>query len=183
MTQPAFVPIAEHDQVRPAFRLATPHRWTPTRPAEVRVPRHATSPLMGSPGPDQGYALRLAHRFEPRLVLMAGEDLEDVELGAALLAARRAGSFGRAPCAHDLRAVLALWGFLTDQPPGELVEERTRAFKGVAHDYHLQRALVGRVPDETLRLAPDQIEGRVAAGEWRTLVGVPPSAGASAEGG
>jgi hypothetical protein len=183
MTQPAFVPIAEYDQVRPALRLATPHRWTATRPAEVRVPRHATSPMMGNPGPDQGYALRLAHHFEPRLVLVAGEDVEDVELGAALLAARRAGSFGRAPCAHDLRAALGLWGFLTDRPPEGLVEERTRAFKGVAHDYHLQRALVGRVPEETLRLPPDQVEGQVAAGEWRALVGAPPLAGLSAGGG
>ncbi len=174
MSQPAFVPIAEHDQVRPALRLQTPRRWVPTRPAEVQVPRRAGLAMTGNPGPDQGYALRLARRYTSQLRLVEGEHLADVELGVALLAARRAGSIGRAPCAHDLRAMLALWGFLVDQPPEGLVDERRRVFLGVSHDYSRQRALVGRVPEETMRLTPPQIEGQVAAGDWRELVGVVP---------
>lgn len=181
MTQPAFVPIAEHDQVRPALRLRTPRCWVPTRPAEVQVPRRAGLAMTGNPGPDQGYALRLARRFAPRLRLAEGEHPADVELGVALLAARRAGSFGRAPCTHDLRAMLSLWGFLVDGPPEELVDQRRAAFRGVSHDYTLQRALVGRVPEEALRLTPSQIEGRVAAGDWRELTGTGPESSTSAD--
>lgn len=175
MTQPAFVPIAEPDQVRPALRLETPRRWVAARPAEVVVPRRPAGPMGGTPGPDQGYALALARRATPRLALVDGEHVADVELGVALLAARRAGSFGRAPSAPDVRAMLALWGFAVDQPPEGLVDERRRAFQGVSHDYSLQRALVGRVPEETLHLTPEQVEGRVAAGDWRELVGVAPT--------
>ena len=175
MTQPAFVPIAEPDQVRPALRLATPRRWVVSRPAEVQVPRRPGVAMTGNPGPDQGYALRLVRRLASGLRLAAGEQQADIELGVALLASRRAGSFGRAPCAHDVRAMLALWGLLADQPPEGLVGERRRAFSGVSHDYQLQRALVGRVPDEAMRLSLEQLEGRVGSGEWRALVGLSPS--------
>lgn len=171
MTQPAFVPIAESDQVRPALRLETPRPWEPRRPAEVQVPRRAVSPLMGTPGPDQGFALRLAHRFAERLRLVEGESIHDVELGLALLASRRAALFGRAPCVHDVRAMLALWGFDEKTPAEGLLEDRVEAFRGVAHDYPTQRVLVGRIPDETMRLTPEQIAGRVGAGEWRELTG------------
>ncbi|MHB1583830.1 MAG: hypothetical protein ACYCU7_14590 [Acidimicrobiales bacterium] len=182
MTQPAFVPIAEPDQVRPALRLETPRRWVAGRPAEVAVPRRPGGPMDGTPGPDQGYALMLARRATPRLALADGEQAADVELGVALLAARRAGSFGRAPSAPDVRAILALWGFVADQPPEGLVDERRRAFQGVSHDYTLQRALVGRVPEESLHLSPEQVEGRVAAGDWRELVGLAPGDHPSTEG-
>jgi hypothetical protein len=182
MTQPSFVPIAEPDQVRPALRLEPPRRWVAGRPAEVVVPRRSGGPMGGASGPDQGYALLLARRATPRLALADGEQAADVELGVALLAARRAALFGRAPSAPDIRAIVALWGLVTDDPPEGLVDERRRAFQGVSHDYARQRALVGRVPEETLHLSPEQIEGRVAAGDWRELVGVGPGEVPSTEG-
>src|SRR6185437_2666680 len=97
MTQPSFVPITEADQVRPSLRLEVPGRWTTDRPAELRIPAQPAGPSMGTPGPDQGFALRLARRFEDRLQLVAGEDAHDIVVGVALVGSRRSALFGRAP--------------------------------------------------------------------------------------
>lgn len=175
MTQPSFVPIVEADQVRPALRLETPRRWVGGRPAELLFPVRVGGTSRGSPGPDQGYALRLARRFEGRLRLRDGESAEDVIAGAALLAARRSALMGRAPTVHDVEVAYALWGFTVEELPDALVEERRQAFSSVAHDYAAQRALVDRVPESTLRMTPEQIAASVAAGDWRPLVGEPPS--------
>ena len=60
MTQPSFVPIAEADQVRPSLRLEVPGGWTTDRPAELQIPIRPAGRSMGTPGSDQGFALRLA---------------------------------------------------------------------------------------------------------------------------
>jgi hypothetical protein len=172
MTQPSFVPIAEGDQVRGARRLHVPGPWSPDRPAEIRTPVRGLGRRMGTPGPDQGFALRLARRFEGRLRLSEGESADDVLEGAALLASRRAGLFGRAPSVHDLTVALSMWGFLGDAPAA-LVAARRSAFRAASHDYDVQRALVDGVPEPSLRLAPDEVERRVQAGGWRALVGLP----------
>ncbi len=154
MTQPSFVPIAEADQVRPSLRLEVPGSWTTDRPAELRIPVRPAGRSMGTPGSDQGFALRLARRFEEKLRLAPDESPEDVVVGVALLAARRSGLVGRAPSVHDVRAALNLWGFL-DDAPADVVDARRRAFRSVAHDYVLQRALVDAVPAEALWPTPD----------------------------
>lgn len=171
MTQPSFVPIAEADQVRPALRLEQPRQWVADRPADVRFPARPGGRQFGSPGPDQGYALRLARRFEGRLQLRPGESSEDVLVGASLLASRRSALFGRAPTIHDVATALSLWGFLGDSPPEGLVERRRLAFSAAAHDYATQRALVDRVPEAAIRLRADDAAAKVAAGEWSELVG------------
>lgn len=170
MTQPSFVPIAEADQVRAARRLQVPEPWSPQRPAELRVPSRRAGAGMGTPGPDQGYALHLAERFAGRLELGEGESQEDVLEGCALLASRRAALFGRAPCVHDLTVALSLWGFL-GPAPADLVADRRAAFLGASHDYFVQRALVDRVPESSLRLTPDEVVGRTTSGDWRSLLG------------
>ena len=164
MTQPTFVPIAEADQVRPARHMHVPGSWTTSRPAELVVPAVRRGRGVGTPGPDSGFALRLANRFAHDLRLAEGESEHDVLLGVALVASKRAALFGRAPCVHDVRFALNLWGFL-DQVPGELLAERRAAFSSIAHDYVAQRRLVDAVPEETLRLSPEEAlaKGGVAA--------------------
>ena len=112
MTQPTFVPIAEADQVRPARHLHVPGPWTASRPAEVTVPLGLRGRGVGTPGPDSGFALRLARRAEHELKLGPGESEHDVLLGVALIAAKRAAYFGRAPSVYDVQFALNLWGFL-----------------------------------------------------------------------
>lgn len=172
MTQPSYVPIGEADQVRPALRLEQPRPWVANRPADLRFPVRPGGPNLGSPGPDQGFALRLARRFESQLHLTEGESVEDVLVGCALIAARRSALYGRAPTVHDLTLAFDVWGFRVDAP-GDLVALRREAFSSAGHDYGVQRDLVDRVPEATLRLQADDVAARVAAGEWGELVGGP----------
>ena len=162
MTQPTFVPIAEADQVRPALHLDVPGPWTTTRPAELTVPTAPRGPSVGTPGPDSGFALRLANRHEHDLRLGEGEVAHDVLLGVALIASKRAALFGRAPCVYDVQFALGLWGFLGEVPVDQQAARRL-AFSSLSHDYVAQRALVDQVPDETLRLAPGQARGAALA--------------------
>jgi len=155
MTQPTFVPIAEADQVRPARHMHVPGSWTTSRPAELVVPAVRRGRGVGTPGPDSGFALRLANRFAHDLKLAEGESEHDVLLGVALVASKRAALFGRAPCVYDVRFALNLWGFL-DPVPAELLAERRAAFSSLAHDYVAQRRLVDSVPEETLCLSPEE---------------------------
>lgn len=130
---------------------------------------------VGTPGPDAGFALRLARRFAPDLKLAEGESAHDVLLGCALIAARRAALFGRAPSIYDLQLALALWGFLVDAPL-DLQSARRLAFSSVSHDYVAQRALVDGVPEESLRLSPADAQARFARGE--SLLSADPGAAA-----
>ena len=171
MTQPTFVPISEADQVRPARHLHVPEAWTTSRPAELTSPIAARGRSVGTPGPDAGFALRLAHRFADDLKLAEGETEHDVLLGSALIGARRAALFGRGPSIYDVQLALALWGFLIDSPPEDLLATRRLAFSAVSHDYVAQRALVDAVPESSLRLSPAEAQSRLAAGE--NLVSTP----------
>jgi len=154
MTQPSFVPIAEADQVRPALHLKVPSAWSADRPADHRVPGIPIGRGYGSPGPDQGFALSLARRFEDRIRLTPDEEIEDVLTGCALIASRRAAAFGRAPCVYDLDAAFALFGFLNGDPPADVVESRTTKFRSVSHSYEAQRELVDSIPEEALSALP-----------------------------
>jgi hypothetical protein len=168
MTQPEYVPIVTGDRVRGAERLPVPDRWTADRPAETDRAFLPTGPRLGTVGPDQGFALRLARRFEDRLELTPGEDKHDAVAGCVGVATKRAATFGRAPVIYDLEHAFTLWGFLGGAPP-ELVDLRRAAFQGAGHDYWLVRAIVDQVPDETLRLGPAEVRERLPV--WRTLFG------------
>jgi hypothetical protein len=174
MAQPTFVPITEADQVRSARRLSVPRAWVANRPADLPGPKRPAGVRFGTPGPDQGFALRLARRFEDRLRLTAEESVEDAVVGAAILASKRAGLVGRAPCVYDLHAALALFGFLMASPPAGLVAERRRLFASVSRDYVAQRALVDAVPDETLLLGASELTERL--GSWWGLLHGEPAA-------
>lgn len=161
MTQPTFVPISEADQVRPARHLHVPGSWTASRPADLRTPHVPSGRGMGSPGPDAGFALRLVRRFEHQVKLTPGESEHDVLTGVALVAARRAAVFGRAPSIYDVQFALNLWGFLEDAPE-DLVTDRRKAFSAVSHDYVAQRTLVDSVDEDILRRSPGEARGSAA---------------------
>jgi hypothetical protein len=61
-----------------------------------------------------------------------------------------------------VRFALSLWEFLEDIP-AEGYAQRQAAFSGLSHDYAVQRALVDSVPEETLRLSPEEARGRAVA--------------------
>ncbi len=144
-----------------------PDGWRQDRPAEITKPGAPTGRRFGTPGPDQGYALKLAELFEERLELGPGEHAEDAIAGCLGVALRRAALFGRAPVVHDLELAFTLWGFLGGAPP-ELVELRMPLFQGVSHDYDRQREIAERVSESTLRLTPAAVRERLS--EWRAFI-------------
>jgi hypothetical protein len=60
-----------------------------------------------------------------------------------------------------------LFGFLGGAPE-DLVTWRAMLFQAASHHYDQQRMIVGVVPEETLRLTPDEVRGRLS--EWRSMV-------------
>ncbi len=178
MPQPEYVPIATSDRVRPAERLPVPAAWTASRPADLDGPDHPSGQALGTPGPDQGYALRLARHFRDRLVLTDGISAEDAIAGGLGGGLRRAALFGRAPVIHDLELSFTLWGFLGGAPD-DLIADRRALFAGAAHHYRDQRAITGRVPDSTLRLTPAEVRDRLD--DWRSLVAADPGVDLAAD--
>ena len=186
MAAPEYVPRPAHEPVRvyesPPWRG---DRWVADRPAELPGPQ-PHGPRLGYPGPDQGYALKLAERFAGNLVLTPGEDEHDVLAGCVEVANKRASLFGRAPVIHDLTVALTIWGFLEEADP-ELVALRKRYFRGISHPHHYmeRRRVADVVPVEALRMTPQQLARAVAEDPRREKLfrrREPAAAGASTAG-
>ena len=173
MAAPKFNPVLPTDEPR-AYGSPdhVPRSWTPDRPGEIEgfQPR---GDRLGAPGPDQGFAIKIANSLRPRLRLRDGENIDDVIQGCLGVALRRASLFSRAPVVHDLTIAFTSWGYFDDAPPSELVALRTPLFEGLRHVGHHSteaRAIVDQVPAETLRMTPAQVEARYPA-DWRDLLG------------
>lgn len=147
--------------------------WFSDRPAEL-AGGQPTGRRLGHQGPDQGFALKLARRFEGRLVLADGEREGDAIAGCTAVAMRRASMFGRAPMIHDLTVGFTVYGFLAPAPPAQ-VAMRQPLFDEVAHPHHYEqlRALVDRVPEWALRL-PHARVAEMAAVDWQSLFALEP---------
>lgn len=145
--------------------------WQADRPGEVVGGGQPTGPRLGSPGPDQGYALKLVHQFDGRIHVADGEDIHDVEAGGVAVAMRRSSIFGRAPVIHDLTIAFTVFGFLDKNAPAELVELRRKLFAGVHIPVHYveMRTLVDTVTEEALRMTPQKVTAAYQA-DWRSLL-------------
>ena len=168
MAAPDYVPVPLSEQPRGSLALPPSRRWAADRPGDLNRPPPAGA-LFGSPGPDQGYALKLAERFRDQVQVEKGEHVDDALAGASAVALRRASLFGRAPVIHDLDIAFRIWGFL-GEAPDELVAFRRTLFEGAAHHYDSVRAIVDLVPDETLRCNHAEVARRFPS-EWRSLLG------------
>lgn len=177
MAAPEYVPV---DKTRPLRAYESPPRrpdpWLATRPAEVVDEGQPRGDRLGNQGPDQGYVLSLVRRFAGKLTLTPGEHERDALAGAAAVALKRASLFGRAPIVHDLTVALTVWGFLGDAPV-ELVTLRKGLFEEVWHPHHYaeQRRIADLVPDEVLRMSPQEIT-EAHRSDWRRLVSELPAA-------
>lgn len=175
MAAPEYVPTDQLARLR-AYRSnpRRPEPWRADRPGEIEG-EQPRGDRFGAPGPDLGYALKIAPTFHDRLHLAEGEDEHDVVGGCVAVAMKRSSLFGRAPVVHDLTVAFTVWGYLDADPPADLVELRRRCFEGVghaAHHYVELRELVDMVPDDTLRLTPAQVAEAHRA-DWRTLLDLP----------
>ena len=147
-----------------------PDPWKAQRPGELGGRQPAGAGL-GFQGPDQGYALCLAARLRPQLVLSDAERADDAVAGCTAIGMRRASLYGRAPVIHDLRIAFTIWGFLDPAPAAELVARRLPEFEGLADPHHYDdvRALVDSVPESTLRMSQAEVN-EIYSVSWRRLL-------------
>ena len=174
MAAPEFVPIDPADIVRSySSSPRRPQSWVPGRPGELDGDGPPVGERFGSPGPDQGYVYRLVPSFENKVHLADGEDWDDVKVGAASVALKRASIYGRAPVVHDLTVGFGVWGFLEPDPPTDLLNLRRTSFAAIAVPGHYaqRRAVVDAVPETTLRLKPAQVLADVRT-RWRDLLDI-----------
>lgn len=169
MSQPKSVPVKPG--ATPYYE-SPPRRegsWRPTRPGEVVRDGQPHGDQLGSQGPDQGFAIKLAKRLGDDAVLHRGEHLEDVIAGCVVVALKRASQFMRAPSIHDVRAAFNLFGYLDVAAPMALIEWRRELFAEVHHPHHYaeRRAIADLVPADLLRQTPAAIEEHTP--EFRTM--------------
>jgi len=171
MAAPDFVPLKA---TRSARSYGSPPRregsWLADRPGEL-AGRQPEGERLGSQGPDQGYVLTLARRFEGTLALSEQEHEADAIAGASAVALKRASSFGRAPVIHDLTVAFAIWGLLDAGADRELVAARTAMFEEAHHPHHYAklRAIADATPVEVLHRPHDEIIAD-AGRDWRSCL-------------
>ena len=165
MTQPTFVPIAEADQVRPARHLHVPGPWTHVPPGRGGGARcDGGAGPSGHPGPDSGFALRLAKRFEHELQLDARASPRTTSSSAP-----RSSPPSGPPSSGGHRASTtcsspSTCGASSTTRPPVVAASRRAAFSSISHDYVAQRQLVDSVPEEILRLSPEEARAHALDG-------------------
>lgn len=151
-----FVHVTHRDEPRqaqnlaPGVHLPPPRRWRPGRPGELGA-RQPRGDLLGTPGPNVGYAWTLAERRRGDLALAPHEHADDGVAVVAELAAKRASVMGRAPVPDDVEFALELLGY-TGEALEAVRDWRPELVRGAAEDWALRREVVDRVPAGLLRL-------------------------------
>ena len=172
MGAPEFVPSVPLADVRsyesPPRR---PDSWWADRPGDL-LGEQPEGDGFGAPGPDQGYALKLADEVFRPLLKTGAVHADDAIAGCLGIALKRASLFGRAPISHDLRLAFRLWGFLDDDPPKVLAALREEWFAEVAHPHHYleARRIVDAVSDDVLARPHGDIESDYSSSGWRSLI-------------
>ena len=133
--------------------------WRADRPGDGTA---GTGALLGTPGPNVGYAYSLARRAAERFRLALHESAEDVVPVVAELAGRRAAAFGRGPTMTDVEHAAAILGYDRAADP-EWARARARLVHEAGHLYVRRRALVDAVPDALLFAVGAPSAGDVAA--------------------
>lgn len=174
MAAPKFTPVDPTDVPRHyGSPDHVPGSWMPDRPGEI-TGFQPHGERLGAPGPDQGYAMKIANSLRPKVHVQPGENEDDVVRGCLGVALRRASMFSRAPVIHDLTIAFTVWGFFAEAPPQELIELRMPLFEGlrhVGHHYTESRVVVDHVPTDTLRMTPAQVVAAFPS-DWRSLLGL-----------
>jgi hypothetical protein len=172
MAAPRSAPAGARSSSHYSSPDVVPAPWSPDRPGIVEG-LQPVGPRMGAQGPDQGFALKIAHRLAPRLHVQGLERIDDAIRGCVGIALRRASLFSRAPVVHDLTLAFTIWGFFDDDPPADLIARRPQLFEGVGdvgHHYAEGRLIADLVPESTLRMTPDDAAAAYPA-RWRELTG------------
>lgn len=151
-----FVPTTLDEEPRqepnlaPGSHMPASGSWRADRPGDLGAlqPKGA---LLGSPGPNVGYALTLVNRARDRFQLEPHESINDAAEVVAAVAMKRAATFGRAPTVNDVDFAMELLGYL-GEAPDDVKAWRPDVVREAAHDYVIRRAVVDTVSTGLLRL-------------------------------
>ena len=172
-----FVPERLEDEPRqepnlpPGVKMPAARSWVANRPGDLPA-GWPTGKLLGSPGPNIGYALTLANRVRDQLALAPHEHADDAIAVVAEIAMRRAALFGRAPVMRDVEFGMQILGY-RGGADADFVAWRTRAVRGAHHDYYERRSLVDAIPADILRLVPSALPAHTAEARDALRAGVP----------
>ena len=161
--------IEPKDRPRPTAQPAVPRGWKAKRPGDLHRPGDVpTSSGFGNPGPDSGYALRLAAQAD--LPLTSGEQRADVEVTLMHVMVARASHHGKAPSAGDLQFAIMVLGLASvDLVPAAANAKLTAArhywAPRVGHSRSAARAMVAKLTPGLLNLELDEVRHRLALGE------------------
>lgn len=160
-----YIPARLEDEPRqetnlaPGVKLPAANAWRADRPGDLEAGQPSGA-LLGSPGPNVGYALTLVERIKDRIVVAPHERVEDAMGVIAEIAMKRAALFGRAPVMADIEVARALLGY-DGNVPEDFAEWRVRAVHDANHDYVRRRSLIDAVADDVLRLTSSAFAAQV----------------------
>jgi hypothetical protein len=169
MGQEPKIEITATDAPRPVAEPAPARRWKASRPGDLHRPDDVPwGGGFGTPGPDAGYALKLA--AEAPYQLDEGESRHNVDATLVVIMSARASLTGKAPSADDLSFALLMLGLdpreeVPDSVTLQLVAGRKRWAPLVAHRKAAARELAGHLAPQLLALAPADLRHRLALGE------------------
>jgi hypothetical protein len=151
----------QEPNLAPGSHMPPSRSWRADRPGDLGAlqPKGA---LLGSPGPNVGYALTLANRARDRLRLEPHESGEDAVAVIAALGMKRAATFGRAPTINDVDFAMELLGYLGDATD-DVKAWRPDVVREAGHDYVVRRAVVDTVSASLLRLPISELPEHLAA--------------------
>jgi len=150
----------QEPNLAPGSHMPPSRSWKADRPGDLGAmqPKGA---LLGSPGPNVGYALRLANRVRDRMKLEPHEEADDAIAVIAAIAMKRSATFGRAPTVNDVDFAMELLGYAGDAPE-DVRNWRPDVVRAAAHDYIVRRAVVDTVSTGLLRLAITELPEHLA---------------------
>jgi len=117
-------------------------------------PRSAGGANKGTPAPDAGYAFTIAHREVAKLTFEHEHDRHDVEVGIAVVAAKRASIISRGPTLEDVRVAMSHFAL---GAKGEVSRFEARPFAGLTHSWVAQRRFADAVTVEDLGVDADVV--------------------------
>ena len=178
MAAPEYVPVDRNQPVRgyesPPRRPAS---WRPDRPGEVIQTGQPRGDRLGNQGPDQGYVLSLARRFEGKLTLTAGRARAGRagRRRAASPSSGRRSSAGRRWCTTSPSPSRS--GASSAPPPTSSSTLRKPLFEEVSHPHHYGEAAPASstsCPRTRSVRAPAQVAEAHRA-DWRSLLLLDPA--------
>jgi hypothetical protein len=160
MAQQPNIELRPPEPQRGASGTGPERPWAPDRPGELTGTGMPWGGAFGMPGPDAGYALKLATGRD--LILSDHEHRADADAAVAAVAAARSSLFGRGPTKGDVDAAIVILGYEAESDFGPV---RAAAIGGSAHHPLRIRRLIAGIPTDVYDATADELRERVASGE------------------